>query len=470
MTPVHKIVNGVHGGTGGLVNGNDGGTNGTVNGVHSGAHGSINGIHGGNSDHVNSPQHPVQDNATFITDLDGVDQPRLEPIAVIAFSLKFPQDATSPEIPSKGGHFLEEPLGNFDAPFFSITPTEAAAIDPQHRLLLETAYRAFENAGISMEKASNSKTSVYTGCLADDCRLGIFKDPDMLPTYSATWIAVAMLAARLSWFFNLTGPCVNLDSACSSSMMALDLPCQGLRNRDSNMALMETPSAAIRSTGSNQDGRTPGITQPNRDAQEVLINETYAKAGLDMQTTRYVEAHGTGTAIGDPIEASAIGLAFRKYPSAEEPMYIGAMKSNIGHLEGASGVAGVIKAILILETGVIPPNVNIEHLNPDIDADYLRLKFPLLTSQQSCWKPLDNEGGLARLADSYDAHISELTSSLSPTEATAFLSNLAYTLANEIQQSGYWVKNLTSPVMFSDALAQMCSEKNSEAKLETIEL
>lgn len=86
-----------------------------------------------------------------------------------------------------------------------------------------------------MEKASNSKTSVYTGCLADDCRLGIFKDPDMLPIYSATWIAVAMLAARLSWFFNLTGPCVNLDSACSSSMMALDLPCQGLRNRDSNM-------------------------------------------------------------------------------------------------------------------------------------------------------------------------------------------------------------------------------------------
>lgn len=148
-------------------------------------------------------------------------------------------DSSRPDtIPSKGGHFLEEPLGNFDAPFFSITPTEAAAIDPQHRLLLETAYRAFENAGISMEKASNSKTSVYTGCLADDCRLGIFKDPDMLPIYSATWIAVAMLAARLSWFFNLTGPCVNLDSACSSSMMALDLPCQGLRNRDSNMALV----------------------------------------------------------------------------------------------------------------------------------------------------------------------------------------------------------------------------------------
>ncbi|KAF6241140.1 hypothetical protein HO173_000934 [Letharia columbiana] len=147
---------------------------------------------------------------------------------------------------------------------------------------------------------------------------------------------------------------------------------------------METPSAAIRSTGSNQDGRTPGITQPNRDAQEVLINETYAKAGLDMQTTRYVEAHGTGTAIGDPIEASAIGLAFRKYPSAEEPMYIGAMKSNIGHLEGASGVAGVIKAILILETGVIPPNVNIEHLNPDIDADYLRLKFPVHSTPWPC--------------------------------------------------------------------------------------
>ncbi|MCJ1389859.1 hypothetical protein MMC18_002716 [Xylographa bjoerkii] len=569
-------------------------------------HNGINGVHGGSDGLLNGVQDLVQDSKISVTDLDGVEKAGDEPIAVIGFSLKFPQDATSPEafwklmtekrcsytdwpkerlnldafyhpdssrpdtIPFKGGHFLEEPLGRFDAPFFSITPTEAAAIDPQHRLLLETAYRAFENAGISLEKASGSKTSVYTGCFADDYRLGVVKDPDLLPTYGATGVAVTMLAARLSWFFNLSGPCVNLDSACSSSMMAFDLACQGLRNKDSNMALVgganllislefslmlsnmgfishdsrsfsfdhrsngygrgegfgvivlkrltdalrdgDTIRAVVRSTGSNQDGRTPGITQPSQDAQEALINDTYAKAGLDMHTTRYVEAHGTGTAIGDPIEASAIGRAFRKYRSADEPMYIGAVKSNIGHLEGASGVAGIIKTIMVLETGIIPPNANFERLNPDIDADFLKITFPLRSTPWPCrglrrasissfgfggsnshviiddaynflrlrhlagnhwtaheppsledleqrrgspklltfpgslsqqalngeggnmrpslliWSTAD-EGGLARLAESYDAHVSQLASSLSTTEASAYLSNLAYTLA-----------------------------------------
>ncbi|MCJ1398962.1 hypothetical protein MMC11_002163 [Xylographa trunciseda] len=604
-------VNGVNGisGVNGIngvndVNGIHYGTNG-INGIHNGTN-DVNGVHGDTGDLLNGVHHLAEDNGNPVTHLDGIEQAGYEPIAVIGFSLKFPQDATSPEafwkmmtekrcsmtewpkerlnldafyhpdssrpdtIPFKGGHFLEEPLGKFDAPFFSITPTEAAAIDPQHRLLLETAYRALENAGISLEKASGSKTSVHTGCFADDYRLGLVKDPDLLPTYGATGVAVTMLAARLSWFFNLRGPCVNLDSACSSSMMALDLACQGLRNKDSNMALVgganllislefslmlsnmnfishdsrsfsfdhrsngygrgegmgvivlkrlsdalrdgDTIRAVVRSTGSNQDGRTPGITQPSQDAQEVLINETYAKAGLDMRTTRYVEAHGTGTAIGDPIEASAIGRAFRKYRSAEEPMYIGAVKSNIGHLEGASGVAGVIKTIMVLETGIIPPNANFERLNPDIDADSLKITFPLHSTPWPCrglrrasissfgfggsnshaiiddaynflclrnlagnhwtaheppsledleqrlelpklltspgtlsqqalngedgnmrpnllvWSTAD-EGGLARLAQSYDAHVSQLAPSLSATEAGAYLSNLAYTLA-----------------------------------------
>jgi acyl transferase domain-containing protein/NADPH:quinone reductase-like Zn-dependent oxidoreductase/SAM-dependent methyltransferase len=135
--------------------------------------------------------------------------------------------------------------------------------------------------------------------------------------------------------------------------------------------------AVIRSTGSNSDGRTPGITQPSKDAQELLIRETYEKAGLDLKSTRFFEAHGTGTPVGDPIEAGAIGGAFSKYRSPEEPLYVGAVKSNIGHLEGASGVAGVIKAILALEKGVIPPNTNFECPNPRIDAPSLNLRFPL---------------------------------------------------------------------------------------------
>ena len=147
--------------------------------------------------------------------------------------------------------------------------------------------------------------------------------------------------------------------------------------------------AVIRSTGSNSDGRTPGITQPSRDAQERLIKETYEKAGLDLRATRFFEAHGTGTPVGDPIEAGAIGGAFGKYRSPDEPLYVGAVKSNVGHLEGASGVAGVIKTILALEKGIIPPNSNFEQLNPKIDAPSLNLRFP---TQAMPWPT----GGLRR--------------------------------------------------------------------------
>ncbi|KAL8860211.1 MAG: hypothetical protein Q9178_003475 [Gyalolechia marmorata] len=393
-----------------------------------------------------------------------------EPLAVVGLSLKFPEDATTPDaffqmlldrrcvmsewpkdrvnveafhnplndtvdtVPFRGGHFLKEPLGKFDAPFFTITSSEANAMDPQQRLLLETAYRALENAGIPLEKAFGSNTSVHTGSFGDDYKLNLIKDPMTLPMYTATGVAPSMLAARLSWFFNFTGPCVNLDSACSSSMMAFDLACQGLRNGETDMALVgganvvlglemslplsnmnfvshdsrcfsfdhrangygrgegfgvvvvkrlsdalqngDTIRAVVRSTGSNQDGHTPGITQPSTEAQLCLIRRTYEKAGLDMRPTRYVEAHGTGTRIGDPVEAGAIGTAFRDFRTSSEPLFIGAVKSNVGHLEGASGIAGIIKAILVLESAVIPPNANFEGLNPNIDADGLKIAFP----------------------------------------------------------------------------------------------
>ena len=285
-----------------------------------------------------------------------------------------------------------------------------------------------------IERVNGSRTSVYTGSFADDYRIMTTKDPESLPKHAATGAAISILANRISWFFNFQGPSVHLDSACSSSMMALDIACQGLRNGDANMALVagsntawslepylvltnmgmispdsrcysfddrangyargegfgvlilkrlvdavedgDTIRAVIRSTGCNSDGRTPGITQPSKDAQETLIKETYAKAGLDLGQTRFFEAHGTGTAIGDPTEADAIGSAFAKYRSPDEPLYVGAVKSNIGHLEGASGVAGVIKAILALEKGVIPPNTNFERMNPRIDAPGLNLRFP----------------------------------------------------------------------------------------------
>lgn len=135
----------------------------------------------------------------------------------------------------------------------------------------------------------------------------------------------------------------------------------------------------IRSTGCNQDGNTPSITLPSSNAQEELIRETYEKAGLSLKPTRFFEAHGTGTPVGDPNEAKALGYAFRQVRTSEDPLWVGAAKSNIGHLEGASGIAGVIKAILVLEKGIIPPNTNFEKVNPKIDMEFLRIKvlYPL---------------------------------------------------------------------------------------------
>ena len=138
----------------------------------------------------------------------------------------------------------------------------------------------------------------------------------------------------------------------------------------------DTIRAVIRSTASNQDGKSPGITQPTKSAQVDLIREAYESAGLDFASTRYFEAHGTGTPVGDPIEASAISSIFSKYRSPEDPIYIGALKSNIGHLEGAAGIAGLLKSVFVLERGIIPPNCWFEKPNPKIHADEWNFKFP----------------------------------------------------------------------------------------------
>ncbi|PYI31454.1 hypothetical protein BP00DRAFT_474969 [Aspergillus indologenus CBS 114.80] len=381
-----------------------------------------------------------------------------DPIAVVGFSLKFPQDADSSDgfwnmlhegrcamtefpadrfkidtfegpkgasngtMPLRGGHFLKEDLGVFDAPFFNVTPAEAEAMDPQQRLLLETSYRAF-------------KTSVYTATFTDDYKSVLMDAPDNIPKYAATGLSGSMLANRISWFYDFRGPSMNLDSACSSSLSALHIACQDLHAGTSTMALVggcnlvfhpdfmlimsnmgflstdsrcqsfdhkangyargdgigvvvikklsqaladgDTIRAVIRATGLNQDGRTAGgITQPSGEAQRALIQETFAKALLDMQPVRFFEAHGTGTAIGDPTESNAIGRSFLKYRSADDPLFIGAVKSNIGHLEGGSGIAGLIKTVMILERGVIVPNSGLERINPKIDTQGLHIRFP----------------------------------------------------------------------------------------------
>lgn len=399
----------------------------------------------------------------------------IEPIAICGLAFKFAQDATSVEafwkmlvekrsamtdypndrlniagffnptransLNHRGGHFIAEDLACFDADFFSIKPSDAAAMDPMQRLLLETTFHALENAGIRLEDVLGSRTSVHTGCFLNDYFLQLVRDADRLPQYTAVGAAQTMLANRISWFFDLHGVSYNVDSACSSSAVAVDHACQLLRSGSvdmsiaagsnlildpeysmllSNMHILspdsrcyafdhrangysrgegiavlvlkrlsdairdnDTIRAVIRASGSNQDGYTPGVTQPSPKAQAQLIRETYKRAGLTMRHTKFIEAHGTGTRIGDPIEISAIADCFRHYRDNSSPLYVGAVKTNVGHLEGASGIAGLIKAIIVAETGIVPPNANFEKLQPRLAAYDSFITMP--TSPIAAW-------------------------------------------------------------------------------------
>ncbi|KAI0388440.1 hypothetical protein F5Y17DRAFT_463704 [Xylariaceae sp. FL0594] len=341
----------------------------------------------------------------------------------------------SNKVHSRGGHFSRQDPALFDAPFFSVTANDAAAMDPQHRMTLEASYRAFENAGMTLETIRGSNTAVFAASSSDDYYKMTMKDPDSIPRLTINGTALSMLANRISWYFDLLGPSVHIDTACSGSLVALHLACQSLRTKEASMALVAGANlllgpegsvslangnylspdslcysfdsrangysrgegiialvikpvlnavrdgdmirAVIRATGSNQNGRTAIMTQPSARAQEMLIRDVYNQAGLGFESTRYVEAHGTGTAVGDPAEMTAVGRVFGSYRSADEPLYIGSIKSNIGHLEGSSGLAGVMKALLVLERGIIPPNAVFEKLNPSIEAEHFHLQVPV---------------------------------------------------------------------------------------------
>ncbi|KAL7629617.1 hypothetical protein AAE478_001139 [Parahypoxylon ruwenzoriense] len=336
---------------------------------------------------------------------------------------------------ARGGHFLKGDVSAFDAPFFSMSAAEARAMDPQLRLLLETSYHAWESAGIPIETVQGSLTSVFVGNLGAEYTSVFSGDDEINAQYEATGTAAAMLSNRVSWFYDLRGPSITIDTACSSSLIALHLACQSLLQGESDMSLVcgaqlqleprsmsvqasrlnflspdshcysfddrangysrgegvgvvvlkrlskaleddDTIRAVIRSTSSNQDGRTPSVTQPSSVAQAALIREAYKPLNFDFKSTGYVEAHGTGTAVGDPIEAQALRMVFSDHRGNDDPLFIGSVKANIGHLEAAAGVAGLIKTVLALEKGVIPPIALLDRLNPAIYAAAWNFKFP----------------------------------------------------------------------------------------------
>ncbi|KAF1988946.1 hypothetical protein K402DRAFT_461387 [Aulographum hederae CBS 113979] len=390
------------------------------------------------------------------------------PIAIIGMSGRFPGDAIDPDhlfnlcagardswspFPSsrfnqeafyhpdasrngasnvKGGHFLREDLALFDAPFFGMTKAEAAALDPQQRLLLECCYEAFENAGTRVEDMAGSDTSVFVGSFCKDWGELTLRDPDATPMYQATGSGQAMLSNRLSYYFNLTGPSVTIDTACSASLVALHLACQSIKSGESRQAVAggvnvllnqdllvtmssmrflspdgrsytydsrangyargegvacillksldealkdgDTIRGIIRSTGINQDGKTNGITLPSAKAQATLIEQVYKAAGLDPKDTQYVETHGTGTQAGDPLEAQALSQTFGV--NREDDVIVGSLKTNVGHLEGASGVAGLVKTVMMLERQQILPMAGFQSPNERIPLKEWHLEVP----------------------------------------------------------------------------------------------
>ena len=395
-----------------------------------------------------------------------------EPIAIVGMGCRFPGNASSPfklwellitkknsirtvpkerwderrfyssnsskpgKMHARKGGFLSENLQLFNPEFFNISHREAAQIDPQQRLLMETSWEALENAGIIPETLSNSNTGVYIGCFGQDTfqLLGSPYYRMKVDMHTATACTKTILPARLSYFYNFKGPCLSIDTACSSSLVAIHYACQDLWNKECSTALaggvnyVYSPEfsimmckggylsadslcrafdakasgyvrgegagvlvlkplssaikenlpiyAVIKATGTNQDGNSESLPIPNKESQKTLIQKVQKEANILPHEIQYVEAHGTGTKVGDPAEAWSLNETLKTKRDPKKPCLIGSIKTNIGHLEGAAGVAGVIKTALSLYNKKIPPNLHFNTPNPEIPFDSYCIKVP----------------------------------------------------------------------------------------------
>jgi len=344
-----------------------------------------------------------------------------------------------PDVPGKiytrYGGFLKG-VDRFGSHFFGISPREAVQMDPQQRILLEVCWKALEHAGQASLDLKHSNTGVFIGLANDDyLLLGPHShNPDNVDAYSSLGVGRNIAAGRIAYALGLEGPTLQLDTACSSSLVALHLACQSLRAGDCEMAvvggvnLILSPTnpivrcrlralspdghcktfdasangyvesegcgvivikplskaianqdnilAIIRGSAVNHDGPSSGLTVPNEQAQEKLLQKALQNAQVEPNEISYIEAHGTGTSLGDPIEIGAITSVFGKDRSPKNPLIVGAVKSNIGHLEAAAGIAGLIKVILCMQHKIIPPNLHLETPNPHIPWDVMPLKIP----------------------------------------------------------------------------------------------
>ena len=339
---------------------------------------------------------------------------------------------------SRWGGFLPR-ISDFEPEAFGISAREAPFMDPQQRLLLEVVWEALEDASIPLSELAGSRTGVFVGISTFDYSQ-LQSTPESkrsLQSFTALGTSLSIAANRLSYCLDLRGPSLSVDTACSSALVALDRAVRSLQSGECDLAIacgvnalllpdvfvsfcaasMLSPDgqcrafdaaangfvraegagalvlrssaaamtrrdrvhARILGSGINQDGRTPGLAMPNGQAQTQLLREVYARLGIEPAAVAYVEAHGTGTAVGDPIEANAIGEVFSSGRDASRPLIIGSVKTNIGHLEAASGIAGVLKAVLSLKHRTIYRNLHFHQPNPRIPFHALKLRVPVET-------------------------------------------------------------------------------------------
>ncbi|MBW4511499.1 MAG: acyltransferase domain-containing protein [Scytonematopsis contorta HA4267-MV1] len=348
-------------------------------------------------------------------------------------ALYHPDAATPGKMNTRWGAFLEQ-VDMFEPSFFGISPREAESMDPQHRLVLEVAWEALEHAGLAANKLAGSQTGVFLGIVASDYSRLVFNNFLHIDGYGGIGITPSIAANRLSYILNLHGPSLAVDTACSSSLVALHFACQSLQSGESNLCLVggvnlvlspeytltfsqarmmaadglcktfdkdadgyvrgegcgivvlkrlgdaiqdkDNVLAVIKGSAVNHDGLSNGITAPNGLSQQAVIRQALKNAGVAPAQISYVEAHGSGTSLGDPIEVESIKAVLGQGRSPLQPCRIGSIKTNIGHLEAAAGIAGLIKLVLSLQYQQIPPHLHLKQLNPLIQLEGTPFSIP----------------------------------------------------------------------------------------------
>ena len=356
-------------------------------------------------------------------------------------SLYDPEPATPGKMNTRWGGFLEQ-VDRFDPSFFGISPREAERMDPQQRLVLEVTWESLEDASIVPSKLSGTQTGVFMGIGNYDYGRLLAQDLTDISAYDGTGNTLCIAANRLSYWLNLQGPSVVIETACSSSLAALHFACQSLLLKETNLclvggvSLMLSPEptinysqarmmaadgrcktfdaradgyvrgegcgvvvlkrlsealqdgdnirAVIRGSAVNQDGLSNGLTAPNGPAQERVIRQALKNAGVAPAQISYVEAHGTGTSLGDPIEVESLQAVLMEGRNPAQPCWVGSVKTNIGHLEAAAGMAGLIKVVLSLQHQEIPPHLHLEQVNPYISLAGMPITIPTQNQPWSC--------------------------------------------------------------------------------------